>query len=119
MNMKCVTLIALAVLYCITGAAQMVPREPKNVAIFIYDEVELLDFAGPAEVFSAAGFNTYTVSVDGLDLTSQGFLRIKPEYGIQNAPLPDIIVFPGGNSGPSSNDTRVIDWIKKMHGANA
>lgn len=37
-----------------------------NVAIFIYQNVELLDFAGPTEVFaSTSGFKVYTVSVDG------------------------------------------------------
>jgi putative intracellular protease/amidase len=109
----CMSLIM--VLCCVLADAQPKPREPKNVAIFLYQDVELLDFAGPAEVFSAAGFNTYTVSVDGTNLVSQRFVEIKPEYAIDNAPIPDIIVFPGGNSGPSANDPKVIDWIKKMH----
>jgi putative intracellular protease/amidase len=82
----------------------------------LYDNVELLDFAGPGEVFSSAGFNTYTVSVDGKELTSQQFVKIKPEYAIENAPIPDIIVFPGGNSGPSANDPVVLDWIKRTYG---
>jgi putative intracellular protease/amidase len=100
----------------LTSFSQTLPKEPKNVAIFLYEGVELLDFAGPGEVFSASGFKTYTVSVDGADLTSQGFVKITPQYSIDSAPAPDIIVFPGGSSGPSSNDPRVIGWIKKQHG---
>lgn len=94
--------------------AQLVPKEPKNVAIFLYQDVELLDFAGPGEVFSAAGFNTYTVSVDGKNLYSQRFVEIKPQYSIENAPAPDIIVFPGGNASPSADDPKVLDWINKL-----
>ena len=44
-------------------------KDTINVAVFLYDGVELLDFAGPAEVFAAASyytnnyhFNVYTVA---------------------------------------------------------
>ena len=102
----------LLVCIVMSAHAQLLPNEPKNVAIFLYEDVELLDFAGPGEVFSASGFNTYTVSANGKDLTSQRFVRIKPDYAIENAPAPDIIVFPGGNAGPSANDPVVMNWIK-------
>lgn len=89
------------------------PQHDYNVAIFLYDGVELLDFAGPGEVFGAAGgFNTYTVSVDGKPLVSQGFVTVQPQFSIANAPVPDILIFPGGNSGPSASDPRVQNWIK-------
>ena len=94
-------------------------NQPKTVAVFLYQGVELLDFAGPGEVFSASGFKTFTMSVDGKELRSQGFVTIKPEYSIETAPLPDIIVFPGGSSGPTSKDPRVIDWIKKTRGVGS
>jgi len=114
MKILLTTLMILAISYH-SAVAQPIVHEPKNVAIFLYQNVELLDFAGPAEVFSASGFKTYTVSVDGKNLISQRLLEIKPEYSIENAPLPDIVVFPGGNSGPSANDPRVIDWIIKLN----
>lgn len=88
-------------------------KQAYNVAIFLYQNVELLDFAGPTEVFAAtAGFKVYTVSVDGKDIISQGLLTVKPQYSIDNSPAPDIIVFPGGNSGPSSRDRKVIEWVQ-------
>jgi len=83
------------------------------VAIFLYQGVELLDFAGPTEVFAAtSGFKVYTVSVDGQDILSQGLVTVKPQFSIDNAPVPDIIVFPGGSSGASSKNEKVIQWAK-------
>jgi putative intracellular protease/amidase len=116
--MKYLMSLMMAVCGNTLAYAQPIPQEPKNVAIFLYQDVELLDFAGPAEVFSAAGFKTYTVSVDGKNLISQRLLEIKPEYSIDHAPIPDILVFPGGNSGPSANDPKVIEWITKLYHNN-
>jgi transcriptional regulator GlxA family with amidase domain len=89
----------------------------RNVAVFVHEGVELLDFAGPAEVFAAAdrrqAFNVYTVAVSEGDIVSQGFLTIKPQYTLANCPRPDIIVLPGGNTRIPLGDDRVIAWIQK------
>ena len=92
----------------------------KNVAIFIHDGVEILDFSGPGEVFAAArptdgAFHVYTVSLSTDPIVSQGFVKILPEYSIDNCPKPDIIVLPGGNTGPVAKNPKVIDWVK-THG---
>ena len=92
--------------------AEAQQKERYSVAIFLYDGVELLDFAGPGEVFSASGFQVYTMSADGKDILSQGFVTVKPQYSLENAPKPDIVVFPGGGAGAPSRDPRVIDWLK-------
>jgi putative intracellular protease/amidase len=115
-NIVYIILVSMLPSYAYTQTA---PPTPKNVAIFLYENVELLDFAGPGEVFSAAGFDTFTVSTDGKELTSQGFVKIQPEYSLENVPAADIIVLPGGNSGPSANDPKVIEWVKKHHRSNA
>ena len=83
-----------------------------NVAIFLWDGAELLDFAGPGEVFAASGFNTYTVSLDGKEILSQGFVTVKPQYSMENAPVPDIVVFPGGGTNPVSKNQKILDWVK-------
>ena len=88
---------------------------PKKVAIFLYKGAEILDLAGPAEVFAASGFDTYTTSVDGKEILSQGFITIKPQYSLENAPVPDIVVFPGGGATAPANDPKVMEWIKKLH----
>jgi transcriptional regulator GlxA family with amidase domain len=100
-----------------TAAADDRPmRKIKNVAIFIHEGVELLDFSGPGEVFAAAGqgraFSVYTVALKEDAITSQGFVRIKPQYTIFNCPPPDIVVLPGGNTRIPLNEPEVIEWIK-------
>jgi transcriptional regulator GlxA family with amidase domain len=84
-----------------------------NVAIFIHEGVELLDFAGPGEVFASSGFNTYTVAATEAAITSQRFLNIKPQYSIGNCPKPDIIVLPGGSTRIPMADKEVIAWIRR------
>jgi transcriptional regulator GlxA family with amidase domain len=92
-------------------------RGKRNVAVFVHEGVELLDFAGPAEVFAAAdrrrAFNVYTVAADDKEIVSQGFLTVKPQYTLANCPKPDLIVLPGGNTGLPLKDDRVIAWVKK------
>lgn len=110
--------LTAAVLYVTNAGAQQ--KQNLNVAIFLYDHVELLDFAGPGEVFaSTAGFHVYTVSADGKDILSQGFVTVKPQYSIDNAPSPDIIIFPGGNTSAVQKDKKVLDWVNKhVEGGN-
>ncbi len=91
-----------------------------NVAIFIYDNVEILDFSGPAEVFAATNlnnddaFNVYTVAVTKNPVLSQGFVSITPQYSIDNCPAPDILVLPGGDSRKSAENQKLIQWIKNQ-----
>jgi putative intracellular protease/amidase len=111
-NIRPVLLLPLFMLVLTKAKAQQ--KEIFKVAIFLYEGVELLDFAGPGEVFAATpGFDVYTVSADGKEVLSQHFVTIKPQYSIDNAPPPDIFIFPGGNSIPSSKHPKVINWIKE------
>src|SRR5262249_24266077 len=90
----------------------------RTVAIFVHQQVELLDFAGPGEVFAAAdkgrAFNVYTVAAAEGEIVSQRFLTIKPQYTLANCPKPDIVVLPGGNTHIPLNDAKVIKWIQKV-----
>jgi putative intracellular protease/amidase/YHS domain-containing protein len=89
----------------------------KNVAIFVHQEVELLDFAGPGEVFAAAdhsrAFNVYTVAATTNEIVSQRFLTIRPRYTLADCPRPDVIVLPGGNTHIPLDDDRVIRWVRE------
>ncbi|HKR06259.1 MAG TPA: DJ-1/PfpI family protein [Bacteroidia bacterium] len=95
--------------------------KPKNVAILLYDGVELLDFAGPGEVFQQAEFNgtnafhVYTVAADKKEIISQSFLKVTAEYLIDDCPLPDILVIPGGNSISQVNNEKLITWINNVN----
>lgn len=95
-----------------------------KVAIFIYDGVEILDFAGPSEVFASASikdsdnnwhkaFEVYTVAVSSKPITSQGFIEIIPDYSLSESPEPDIIVLPGGSTKASRDNIEVLDWIRE------
>lgn len=85
----------------------------RNVAIFIHNGVEVLDFSGPSEVFASTnGFNVYTVSLTREPITSQGFIKIIPNYSLADCPKPDILVLPGGKTEPFLENKPLIDWIK-------
>jgi transcriptional regulator GlxA family with amidase domain len=93
------------------GAQQ---TKKRNVAIFIHNGVEVLDFAGPSEVFAATqGFNVYTVSLTKEPIISQGFIRVVPTYSLTDCPRPDILVLPGGQTGPFLTNEPLISWIKR------
>jgi transcriptional regulator GlxA family with amidase domain len=89
------------------------PKAPKSVAILVFDGMELLDFAGPAEVFVAAGCQVYTVAATRDPVTSAGLVTMTPKYTVADCPRADIIVIPGGRSGAVSKDKRVTDWVAK------
>lgn len=83
-----------------------------SICFYLYDGVEVLDFAGPMEVFSYAGFNVFTVAKTKASLTSQGILKINPDYSIADAPPADIFAVFGGDDNVTTNDPEVIAWIK-------
>jgi transcriptional regulator GlxA family with amidase domain len=85
-----------------------------KIAFYLQDGVEVLDFAGPMEVFSYAQFEVFTVSKTKNPITSQGILKIIPDYSIDDAPKADIIAFFGGNAGNAYNDPRIIDWLNRQ-----
>ena len=91
--------------------------EKKTVAIVIFDGVELLDFAGPAEVFVVAAqrypFMVITVANKKGLVKTMGGLRVEADYSFKDAPEADIVVVPGGNT--SSVGKEGIQWIKDSH----
>jgi transcriptional regulator GlxA family with amidase domain len=96
----------------------------RNVAILLFDEVEVLDFAGPFEVFSVAGrrdgltpFNVYTVAESDRPVLARNGLSVNPRYTIANCPAPDIVVVPGGfGTRREINNPIVLDWIRRVSG---
>jgi len=115
----------LLTLPLLAAASPLPAKEPavytRNVAIVLYEGVELLDFAGPGEVFGAAArfgsskgapaFNVYTVAVTKDPLKSY-FVKIQPEYAIDDAPKPDVIVIPGGNTDHLLENAKFMAWLK-------
>lgn len=90
-----------------------------SVGIFLFNEVEVLDFAGPFEVFSITKvheekpFTVYTVSQNGEMITARNGLKVKPDYSIEDLPPVDILIIPGGK-GARENEVKndiVINWV--------
>jgi transcriptional regulator GlxA family with amidase domain len=94
--------------------------QPKNIAILIFDDVEVLDFSGPFEVFSVTGlrkndvpFNAYTVAEKTGPVLARSQLSINPRYTFHDCPPPDILLVPGGlGTRREMHNAVLIDWIK-------
>ena len=87
--------------------------QTKKIAVYLHEGIELLDFAGPVEVFTIAGFEVFTVALSQEPITSQGVIKIIPEYTISNCPKPDIIAVFGGNGVTAAKNPDAIKWIKE------
>ncbi|WP_350284777.1 DJ-1/PfpI family protein [uncultured Croceitalea sp.] len=88
--------------------------EIKNIAIYLQKNAEILDFAGPMEVFIIAGFNVYTVAETTEPIRAMHAMTVIPDYSIDNAPIPDIITFVGGGDLNDAKNPKLLKWTKKM-----
>lgn len=84
----------------------------KNVAILVFQGVELIDYTGPWEVLGAAGMNVYSVAKNDSLISCFPGLKIKPDYTFKDCPKPDILLIPGGNV--NTDDTETVSWIKNI-----
>jgi putative intracellular protease/amidase len=92
-----------------------------KVAVVISDNANLIDLAGPWEVFGTTmldggaqpimPFEIYTVAPSKALVHSS--LTITPDYSFADAPTPDIVVLGAQNGGPG-----MTDWLKKIHAEN-
>ncbi len=83
----------------------------KKVAILIFDGVQIIDFTGPYEMFSAANFQVYTVGKTREPITTAGGMTVIPKYTFDDAPPPDVLVVPGGGVRGAQDDARTLKWI--------
>ncbi len=92
-----------------------------RVGIFLFDDVEVLDFAGPFEVFSVTTlrngskpFVVNTISEKGNLIYARNGLKVQPDFSFENMPPFDILVIPGGLGAREReiHNEKVIKWIK-------
>lgn len=101
-----------------------------NVGILIFDGVEVLDFAGPFEVFSrarlvpgvesrrseeSAPFRVFTVAKVRAFVTATGDLQVVPHHEFADAPRIDLLVVPGGfGTRALLHDAATLEWIRRV-----
>ena len=98
----------------------------KHVGIFLFDKMELLDFAGPYEVFSVASelhdyqlFKVFAVSQGGQEITTVNGLRVAADYSFNNHPPIDLLIIPGGIGTRYEIDKEpVLTWLKHQYAAS-
>lgn len=97
-----------------------------TVGILLFPDVEVLDFAGPYEVFSVAArvatkafgsdgppFRVVTVAEGQKTLVARHGLRIAPDYGFEDAPAIDVLIVPGGIVTEPMNNLLTLAWLKR------
>ncbi len=115
------TTLAASVALFGVGRAQAAPgsapaplpkRDRIRVAFMIGDNANVIDTAGPWEVFQdvvsdAAGCDLYTVAPTHGLLKMTGGLQVEPNYSIDDAPQPHVIVVPAHRATDKSRE-----WLR-------
>ena len=91
-----------------SNPSERINLEPKTVGILIFDNVEVLDVAGPFEVFSItrldenkrdwtdSPFRIYLLAEKASPINAIGGLKLTPDYTLDNCPKLDLFIVPGG-----------------------
>jgi len=104
-----------------------------RVGILIFENVEVLDFAGPYEILSrtrlqpgpasrrtdeSAPFEVFTVARSAAPLRATGGLGVVPDFDFDDAPPIDVLVVPGGfGTRTLLEDEAVLAWIRERAAA--
>ena len=97
-----------------------------RVAIYVFPEVEVLDFAGPFEVFTTASrvhgrsnpaaqmpFTTFTVARSSAPVRARAGLVALPDHTLESSPGTDLLLVPGGVIDQEVRDPALIDWVRR------
>jgi transcriptional regulator GlxA family with amidase domain len=97
----------------------------KSVGIVIYEEVEVLDFCGPFEVFSVtrtneelrrdepSPFQALLVAQKSAPITATGGMQVLPHFTFANCPHLDILVVPGGWGFRNElGNAELLGWLR-------
>jgi transcriptional regulator GlxA family with amidase domain len=97
----------------IRGGALRVPDGPINVAFLVSAGSNVIDMAGPWEVFQDVqrrpGFRLFTVAATAESVRLTAGLHVIPDHTIDNAPQPHVVVVPAMRGTPA-----VHEWLKKV-----
>ena len=98
-----------------------------SVAIYVFPDVEVLDFAGPYEVFTTASrvfnrkhpsepipFSVFTVARVAGAVRARAGLVIQPDHTFASHPRADILIVPGGVVTAELEAPSVKEWIIRI-----
>ena len=101
----------------------------KQVGILLFENVEVLDFCGPFEVFSAvrldegkrrdepSPFNLLLIAETKQPVIAAGGMRVLPDFDLDDCPALDLLVVPGGwGTRKEMNNKRLLRWIAERSG---
>ena len=101
----------------------------RTVGILLYDQVEILDFAGPLEVFSTASrvharrvpqipppFAPCTISQTANPIRARGGLSVLCDYTLEASPHLDVLLVPGGVVTDALANGQLLAWIAHRAG---
>lgn len=95
-----------------------------SVGILVFDDVEILDFSGPYEVFSTAArvhtrlfksqpqFRCFLVAPEMRSIRARGGMKVLPDCVLPPSSDIDVLVVPGGDISGVLGNKMVIDWIR-------
>lgn len=92
----------------------------KTALILLFDDVEVLDFAGPFEVFAVASelhghalFDVKTVARELRPIRAVNGLSVNPDLALADAPQADVLIVPGGaGSRAVMRDKITVSWVR-------
>ncbi len=93
----------------------------RHLAIAIFDDVEVLDFAGPFEVFSVTNwqeevkpFKVSLVAEKLQPVLARNHFSVNPHFTYENHPPADIILVPGGfGTRREMHNPTMLSWVKR------
>ncbi|HJV76428.1 MAG TPA: DJ-1/PfpI family protein [Noviherbaspirillum sp.] len=95
-----------------------------SVGILVFDDVEILDFSGPYEVFSTAArvqaricnaepqFRCFLIAAEMRPVRARGGMKVLPDCVLLPSADIDVLIVPGGDVSKVIGSRTVIDWIR-------
>jgi transcriptional regulator GlxA family with amidase domain len=92
-----------------------------NIGIYLYEQAEELDWAGPWEVLSAWGLrwpgdgvSAFTIADSSEPVLCAKGLRVLADHTWETAPDVDVLVVPGGDARGPSADTELHERLRAI-----
>jgi transcriptional regulator GlxA family with amidase domain len=94
----------------------------RHLAIVIFDDVEVLDFAGPFEVFSVTQwqaevkpFRVSLVAEKPGPVIARNQFSVNPHHTFETLPPADLFLIPGGfGTRREMHNPVLLDWVKQQ-----